>query len=282
MPNLLSEIENLKIIYKEIIEGFTVFEEFDIFVKHLTDLENAEVLRKKLFFFEKFQKEGLPSEDDKLKQLIESEQWSKSQEEEILQYRYIISDNEKNVKKLIPQQHAPILKVISETKKSLNKLLAERQNLIGRTANEFAERDSFHYFIYLSLFKDKTFQNRVFEHFKDFDGLEDDEIKPYISFVEETLKKFSEENIRKISVLPFFINIFAYSKERLYTFLGKPIVYLTPYQTLLLSLGSRNLTVLTQSETEPPELLSDVKIEDLIKWYDSQYSVLFTKSRASK
>jgi hypothetical protein len=277
----LSELEKLRILYKEIIEGFTYFEEKGIYVKHLTDLDNTRVTEKKHQLYEKY-KQNLPCEDEKLQQLFDSEQWSKDKEEEILNYRYIITDNEKNLKNIIPQQHAPIIKIIDANRLELQKLLRERRGLIGRTANEFAERDTFYYMIFLSMFKDKQFQNPCFSNFNDFEDMEDDEIQPYADLLDKTFARFTEDNLKKIAVLPLFINTFAYSKDNVHTFLGKPIVDMTPYQLSLFSLGLRNINILNQSDGEPPVLLDDVKIENLVNWYDQQYSIILGKRNTVK
>lgn len=272
----LQEIEELKIIYKEIIDGFSFYEDLGVYVKHLNDLDNIDILNKKQSFLIKYKKE-LPTEEEKLQQLFDTEQWSDALEKQILTYQYIINDNERNLKNIIPLQHAPIIKIIDANKKELNKLLQERRMLIGRTAGEFAERDTFYYMVYASMYKDKDLKERTFEDFSNFEGLEEEEIKPYIEVLEKTLKRFSDENIKKVSVLPLFLNPLSYTKDSIYNFIGKPMAQITPYQMAIFSLGSRNLNVMAQSEGEPPTLLDDIKIQDVVNWYDAQYSVIIGK-----
>lgn len=276
LQSSITEIEELKILYKEIIDGFTSFEDKGIYVKHLTDLDSTEITQKKQQFYNSYHK-NLPSEEEKLQQLFDSEQWTKQNEEEILSYRYIITDNEKNLKNIIPQQHGPILKIIEANREALRKLLIERRGLIGRTANEFAERDTFYYMVYLCMFRDKNFVSPVFKSFKEFDDLEDEEIQPYADLLDKTLSRYTEENIKKISVLPLFLNTFSYSKDAIHTFLGKPIIQITPYQMSLFSLGARNINILSQSDGEPPTLLDDVKVQDIVNWYDQNHSIIIGK-----
>ncbi len=280
MSSFLSEIEHLKIVYKEIIEGYSFFDKESIYIKHLNDIEYSEVVAKKLELFEKYSSEGLPSEEEKLQQLYDSEQWTKDQEEQILQYKYIIVDNEKNLKNIIPQQHANIKRIIEDTRKKLQLLSLERSALMGITANEAAERDSSSYVIYLAFYKDKELKEKVFKSFKDIDELET--LNEQSKLIEQTFQRFSDSSIRKISVLPFFLNTFSYSKDKIHTFLGKPLYQLTTYQTILFSLGNRNLNVLSQADGEPPELLDDVKVDDIITWYDQNYSVILGKRNSSK
>lgn len=277
----IQEIEELKIIYKEIIDGYSFHNEYQIYVKHLTDLENTDITKKKHELFVNYRKE-LPTEEEKLQQLIDSEQWSKQQEEDILNYQYIINDNEKNLKNIIPQQHGPILKIINSNKQELHKLLQERRILIGRTAGEFSERDTFYYMVYLSMYEDPQLKNRKFKQFAEFEDLEEDEIKPYINALDKTLRKFTDETLKKISVLPIFLNPLSYAKDSVYNFLGKPLISATPYQMSLLSLGTRNLNIMGQTDGEPPTLLDDIKIQDLVNWYDQQYSIILGKRNSPK
>jgi hypothetical protein len=277
---LLTEIEDLKIIYKEIIDGCSLFSSF--YVKHLTELEHIEIIRKRLEFYQKYTADGVPTESEKLQQLIDSEAWTKDLEEQILELKYIISDNEKNLPKLIPQQQPLIQRVVKEKKEKLNLILTERLELIGATANEFAEKEGFSYYLYLSLYNDKECKDRVFKNFSDLENIETEELSPYIRATETSRKNFSEVNIKRISCLPFFLNSFSYSKENITTFLGKPIAFLTPFQIHLFSLGTRNMNILTQSDGEPPELLDDTKIDDLVLWYDQQYSVILGKQKTTR
>jgi hypothetical protein len=279
-PNL-SELEKLRILYKEILEGFSYFEGLDIYVKHLTDLDNTRITEKKHKLYLNYKKD-LPSEQEKLQQLYDTEQWSKDKEEQILNHRYVVTDNEKNLKNIIPQQHGPILKVIEANRIELQNLLRERRQLIGRTAEEFAERDTFYYMIYLSMFKDKELKNPRFLSFQDLENMEDDEIQPYVELLDKTFSQFTEENLKKISTLPLFINTFSYAKDNVSTFLGKPIIQITPYQLSLFSLGVRNINILTQSDGEPPVLLDDIKVEDVVNWYDQQYSIILGKRNTVK
>ena len=277
----IQEVEELKIFYKEIIDGHSFYEDNLVYVKHLTDLDNTEITKKKQELFSKYRKD-LPTEEEKLQQLYDSEQWSKEQDEQILNYQYVISDNEKNLKNVIPLQHGPIIKIIDANKKELNKILQEKRVLMGRTAGEFAERDTFYYMVYLSMYKDKELTQRHFAKFSEFEELEEDEIRPYIELLDKTLRKFTDEILKKISVLPIFLNPLSYAKDSVYNFLGKPLIYATPYQMALLSLGTRNLNIMGQTDGEPPTLLDDIKIIDLVNWYDQQYSIILGKRNAPK
>ena len=278
--SFLTEIDNLKILYKEILDGYSSVEGSSLLVKHLDEMENIEVARYKLGVFNKHIKDGIPSSEDRLKIAIESGQWVQTKEDKILELKYGISDNEKNVKNIIPQQQGPILRVIEKMKKELNDLLWEKQNVLGDCADTFAERESFNYLVFMSIYK--SIDNRLFESYDDFEDLDEADVINYGQMLEKALGKFSHKVIAQIACMPFFINPFSYVKENIYYFLSKPMSKLSNYQSALFSLGSRNLGVLNSTDKESPEILDDTKLDDIQGWYDKEFSILLGKRRSAK
>jgi hypothetical protein len=268
------EIEFLRVVYKEIIEGFSYNAAHNLQIKHLNELENAEQARIKFELLDKYKLEGLLSEKERIKQLLEIGAWTEQQEEEIVNLQYLISDNEKVVANiLIPQQKYSIQKIIDNSKVKLNELLLEKKMIIGSTAEEFASREAMYTFISMVIHKDKK---RLFEN---LDNLEIDEIDRYSKIIEDSYKKFTEDNLKKIAVLPFFLNSFSYCKDAPYHFLNKPVSEWTSFQQALISFGSQNLGILSQSEGNPPALIGDTKISDVVLWFDTNISISVGKSK---
>lgn len=276
----LTEIEQLKIIYQEIVLGYSQSTQ-GYFVRHLNDLDHIDILRQRIFIYNKYITEGVPSEASQIKSLIERGEWTQQQEDKILELKYIISDNEKNVN-LIKEQQWAVKAIIKQKRQELVTLLIERQELIGLTADNASERESYSYLVYISLFKNTECKDPLFTTFDEFSNIEETRAEAYAKEVETLLSRFKENNIRKISTLPFFLNPFSYSKERVHTFIDKPISKLTNYQMLLFSLGTRNINILSQAEGEPPELLDDVQPQKIVDWYDQNYSIILGKQNATK
>jgi hypothetical protein len=282
---LNQEVDNLRITYNEIIAGFSYFREKNCYFKHLNEIDFGRLSENRRDGFLKFKKEGLPTEAERLKYLIGCEAWSKEKEEEIVECRYAISDNEKHVNlqsNLIPQQREMILKIVNDYRIRLKKLLDEKSSLIGATAESYADVENTQYLIYLGFYKDEQLKTRSFAHQSELEDFEDEELGPYFQFVSGIRERINEDSIQSISVLPFFLNNFSYSKENIQTFLGKPVIDLSSYQLSLFSFGVRNLSVLSNTEGEPPEMLGDVTVRDVRVWFDTQYSVLLGKRKSSK
>jgi hypothetical protein len=278
--SVANEIESLKIIYKEVIEGCSYIDETGLYVKHLTEVEHGELARRKALHFKKFKIEGLQTEEDRLKQMLETGEWSKEKEDAIIDTRYLVADNEKNLPKVIPEQQSFIQKIIDEHKKKLKELVDEKDSIMGLTVEGATERESISYYIYLVFYKDSGLTQRTFLAPDDVSEVED--LGYYIRMINESVSRISEDKLRKIAVMPFFLNYFSNCKDSVYNFLCKPIYQLTSNQITLFSFGSRNLNLLSQAEGSPPELIGDVPLQAIVDWYDMQYSIILGRRNAQK
>lgn len=267
-------------VYQEIIEGCSDSNK-GYFVKHLCELEQIELVRKRAYFISRYKEQGIPVESERLAQIIESGEWNNTHEGDILAYRVTIMDNEKILPTVIPVQQMAIRRAIQDNRDALVKLLISRRMAIGTTAEELAEKDSTYFMAYISLYQNRECDKPLFSHWEAFDDLEEHEQEPYIKSIEETMAKFKEANIRRISALPFFLNPFSYSKDAVHTFLNKPMCRLTNYQVHLFSMGSRNLNILNQTEGSPPEYFEKTSADEILQWYDRQYSVIIGKRKMS-
>jgi len=275
-----NEIEQLKILYHEIAKGFSPSPLG--FVRHFTEMDNIHILYFRQTLFDKYVKAGVQTTANRLKELIEQGEWSTQEEDQIIQLKYIITDNERMVQTLIAQQQQRIREIIEAKKKELTELLMKKHFMLGLTVEEVTEKDALNYMTYLSFYSDYPSVNKKFSSWDAFEELSEEEIQSHTKVLSEVLNKFTEEKIRQISAMPFFLNPFSYCRDSIYSFLNKPIVELTNQQLLLFSMGSRNLDIQSQSEGQPPDLLGDVNAQQVLNWYDQQYSVILGKRNAQK
>lgn len=265
-------------VYQEIVEGCSYCDK-GFFVKHLSDLEQIELTRKRIEFIHRYVNQGIPTESERLKQIMEAGDWTDEKEGDINAYRMTLIDNEKMFSTIIPVQQAAVRRAIDQTRKELMKLLMSRRMAIGTTAEELADRDGSYFLGFLSLYSDRAMTQKMFPTWEDFEVLPESKQEEYQTAIDSVLSRFSELNVRKIAALPFFLNPFSYSKEAIYTFVDKPMCHLTNFQIHLFSLGARNLNILSQAEGSPPEYLDKTPAEELAKWYDLQYSIILGKRK---
>lgn len=276
------ETELLKLIYYEIINGSSFDSENSLFVKHFSEKENFLIQKKKIELFYEYSRQGIPNESELLKSAIQNEQWSTEKEDKILELKYAISDNEKNINTIIAQQRPLIKKAIDKDKEKLSKLIEERKNTLGKSLEDLMADNLNEYFSFISLFKDEECKIPAFSSFEEFEELDFLKLIKLNESIISIGDKFSELNIKKIAVMPFFLNKFSYSKEDITKFLGIPVYKLTYNQSLLFSNGIRNLNILENTESQPPDLSLDGTIDSLVNWYDIQNSILISKRKQSK
>jgi hypothetical protein len=280
--DLQSQLEKFKIIYYEIIAGSSFVPSLNVFVKHFTELDNLEISKAKQSFLRKYKEDGIPSYQERHEVLIKNDEWSKDKDKHIEFLKTLIIDNEKNIQKVIIEQRPMIERVIQDKRTELAEAIFKKREIFGATSEEFADRDTLAFVAFLGTFNDSPCTDRKFKTFEEFLGISDEESDVYISNMDGALSKFTEENIKIIAAMPFFINVFSYASENIQSFFQKPMAHLSHFEFLLLSLGSRNINILKNIDGEPPELIKIEDIQNIVNFYDKEFSVVQGKRRSSK
>jgi hypothetical protein len=274
------DIEELRLLYKEIIDGCSYAPSVKIFFKHFNELEQIELIKQKIIFREQYVKAGIPDEASRLAEVIKLDEWTQDQEDRIVTLRLSITDNERNITNIIPQQQPMIRMAIEKDQLELAHLLQERHDTIGMTCENLSQKDINNYVVYVSAYRDSTCKVRVWKSWEEFEEADEQEIEAINQAFNEAFDRLDENKIRQVSVMPFFLNLFTYAKDDVHSFLNKPISQLTQFQLNLFSLAQRNLSILGQCEGHPPETIDVHSISEIIKWYDQQYSVILGKRNA--
>jgi len=274
----LSETEQLKLKYNDLINGYSFYKDKQIYVKHFCEQSYAKILQAKADLIQNYVDQGLPFIEDREKEAIQQGSWTQEKNDRILQLKYILSDNEKYAQSLvIESQRKMILDILKKDKKELENLLQEKDDALGPTCEKFAERSIDSYFIYELFYKNESLNCKYFD-FQEFDLLDYEELIIYKKILNYCLSIVQDDDIRKIAAMPFFLNSFSLVKDRPERFFNKSIILLTFNQHNLLSSGLRNLNILSQVEGSPPSLI-DCSVNDLLNWYDQQYSVMIGKNK---
>ena len=270
-------------MYQDIISGCSTSDSKPIFFRHLNELDYIAILRNKLQSKQKYITAGIPDEEERMKTVIEFGEWSQEKEEAINNLRLSISDNEKNLPNFVlPFQKEAVKRGIAKDRKDLLDLLMDRHQVLGTTANELSNQESNAFILYISIYTDVACQQAYFPTLKACEDVDQMEFESLSEDMNKIMERFSESNIRQLSIMPFFLNSFSYSKDHLYTFLNKPIISLTSNQLLLFSQGQRNLNILSQCQGSPPDLSNNVKPNDVLTWYDQQYSIIQGKRNQAR
>ena len=281
----LNEKQRCRKLYNQIISGCTPasFLDSKVFIKHFTDNDFSSFEEEHEFFLEDALKRGLSSEEDSLKTLIELEHWSEEKEEKIQDLNGSIAAAQKQIKELPADMiHTKpgienFMQSLEATKYALEK---ERGELIGTTAESFAQRKNNERIILHSLYKDEDLTETFFTE-DEFNELTQDSLVKAISLYNQNMEFFTENWIKMIAALPSFLNAYFLCNDDPRIFFGKPVIELTIYQTDLFSKGKYFKSILNESEADgPDEDVYNKGMQALVNWYDLQYSIIQGK-RAS-
>lgn len=258
-------------LYRDIIYGYSQFshEGNDVYIKHIsqTDFGYIEEFenRQKL----KAQRKGLPSENEKIEELIRQKLWTKEKEQKKTELEKEIENLEISVSKLIiASQIKQMRSRIGDLEGELSSLLTERAESVGLTSDSYATRKSNLEILRWTLYKDTLLKDLLFSP-SDFDFVDDEELNELLAKNNKIVADFRQKNLKKISASGFFLNSFLIADGNVMSFYGKPVVSLTNYQIEIFNHGLRYKSVLEKGKT-PPSVLEN--IDQIVDWYEGQLS----------
>jgi hypothetical protein len=278
----VSQLDSLKLIYYEILDGYTYNPDPPIFVKHFTEKESHLLLVKKLELNKFYSESEVPTEKQLLQNALESGEWTQVKEDKILELKYILSDNEKLIHDIIPEQRGWIESQLAKHRKELVEIYTERKAVLGRSIEDLTDEDVDDFISYISCFKDEKLTIQLADSYDDFQALEISELYKYSRILSSIYGTFDEEKIKQLACMPFLLNKLSHCKEDVYGFFGKPLIELSHNQIHLISLGIKNLNTLNRAEGSPPDLNLEGTIQQVTSWYDMQFSMQLAKSKQSK
>jgi hypothetical protein len=271
---VLEQYDALRVIYGDILRGYSYYKPENIYVKHFDDQDNIEIARKKEGLMRLYLEQGVPTEVERLRVVFDSGEWNEKDDEKIEQLEFNISDNVNLLKNIsVPSQQEGLRLRIEEWQKELGKLRAEKFATLGVTAEHRAQKITNNYFVYFAFHKDPELKEKFWSE-KQFQEMDETELVRYIKVYNESLKDFEDRNFRKIACLPFILNFASYCKDQGMFFYGKPITHFTNYQMAIYTRAMRNTFVLRESKGSPPEINSFLMVQELLNWYDEQYAII--------
>ena len=260
-----ADIPLLRKAYACIIQGSCTLPYNDdlIYIRHFSPIEQAEIDEEHLAVLNEAKKKGLPSEEDKLKDLAKEGLWTKEDEVDIENKKFYISSDESTKRaEFLPSRVEELNKKIQEGREKLRERLAARMELIGMTAESFASQKLNEIYIYKSFFKDKDFREAFFTP-EEYDDLTREEIGYLINLYNDRIKEFQDRNIRRIACAAFFQNYYSLCEDNIYNLFGKAIVSLTFYQSELATYGRYFKHIIANSKPAE-DILEDP--DKLIDW----------------
>lgn len=260
-------------LYRDIILGYSVehikSEDKRVYIKHLTDVEIGLSEREYKDHIENAVKQGLKKEKDTIDFLIEEGLWSQKNEERIS----VLKDRIKHLrdskeKLIIKSQVSEIEKELKPYEDELYILNYERVDNLGITAESFANKKISESTIVDCFFKDRHLSEPYYTE-EDYDYLSQSKVNEGLELYANVIyKKFAGDEIKRISVSPFFMNNYYLCDDNAFNFFGKPILQLTNFQVMLVSFGKNFKSLMSNHKPAPEDYMKHP--DKIIEWYEMQ------------
>ena len=261
--------DQLKFVYATILQGHSSFlyRKKLVYAKHLNQLENALIDTKRNEYIEYFRSNGAPTSQERLDSIIQDGLWSKEKDHEIDEIKdFIVSLEHSKAQAIIKKEKELLNKEINKHKERLFKLVIEKSNLIGKTANTRAEKKLNEYYILVSLYSDISLTTQLFQE-EEFDLLEEIELHTISKLYNEAVSIFNNENLKQIALMPYFFNLYMLAGDNIINLFGKPLISLTAYQIELIQNARNYRNILQNSKIPPPpEYLQNPS--KLLEWFE--------------
>jgi hypothetical protein len=260
----MKEIE-LRRTYCDILQGYSLDQKSGLYVKHLTNMDQAEFDHVYYEEYETLRKDGTPTEKELKELLQEIGEWTEENEREILElkdYSGRLANTKAKLfrkvdKEQIEVEERPVLE-------KLNNLENKKAVLLSQTCEAYAAAKQSNTYIVSSIFTDKEMKFQALNK-ETFNEMTDSELGRFVDVYNRALSSVTEERIKNLSISQIFQQPFNLV-ETLNDFFGVPVAKLTFYQILLGAYGRTFKAIF--KENEIPESIRD-KPDEIIEYVTS-------------
>lgn len=264
----------------EFLQGFSFFEEKNIFLKHPTNLDISYSDQKYIHYYNQSIKQGVLTNKQRLNLLIKEKLWEEEKDERIESLKLQLNNLKQTKSKLfLSKQIKEISDNISNLEKEYNNILLEKEELIGETAETYAIKKSNEYFVLSLFYKDEQFKECMVNK-KNIEEIFLDDTEELFIYYNITSRKFNK-NIKKIAALPSLINAIFLFEDGVIDFFGKEVLKLTIYQSEVLSKLKNYKNILVKTNNFPSEDLYE-DFDKLVTWYESAGSSINNEDKEIK
>ncbi len=259
----------LRRAYRDISAGHTVGVVLSrpCYIRHLSHADQIDIDTKRQEFLDEAKREQWLTEDEKLAIIKKQGLWTEAQEQEVAQLRQSIVDLNEGKRKnanLYPSMVAGLVKQITEAEQKYEIKMLERRQLLGHTAEFYADRSINDHYIMANLFADPGLTRSFFID-GEFDYLSDDKVREIVGDYNRSLEGCTDHNLKKLAMQPFFQRYFGLVGDNLTQFFDCAVCNLTFYQVDLLRYGAHfrhiysnhDVASFPKNVLEDPDLLTE-------------------------
>ena len=224
-----------------------------LFLKHFCLRDQYNISKSYTEYLEIAKKRGLESESIVYQKIIASKEWTDNDELEMAQLKKYVSNLKLTKEKLLlPSEKENHQKLIDEENEKLVILLNKKNELLGVTAENFANKMANEEFLRMLIYKDTSLKKLRFSKIE-FGELANEDVIELTNKYSEISKSLNDDSIQEIILQDFFNVYFSYC-ENAKDFFGKAINKLSAYQ-MKLSLYSKILNNIFQYHDDIPEYM---------------------------
>ena len=253
----------------EAFDGYTeaVFNNKPVYIKHVS-LKDQRYLHK---YYEKYKNlalsKGLESQEDRLAYVIKEGIWTHEEDSKIASLKFEI-ENLRKTKTLLPlpSQQEDMANTIGERSAELIKLLSDRQEIVGKTAEDYATSRSGDEILRFLLFKDESLTEHLYTE-DEFGELETWELARLNEIQNEISERFDDLKVQEAVLRPFF-SMYLSLCENVGVFYRKPVTALSIYQLRVALFGRMFFNIFQYTEDIPDSIKEDP--EKLIAFSEMQ------------
>jgi len=253
----------------EAFDGYTeaLLDDKPAYIKHVS-IKDQRYLHK---YYEKYKNlalsKGLESEEDRIPYLIKEGIWSAEEDSKIASLKFEIENLKRTKTQLpLPSQREAMGDTISERTDDLIKLLSDKKEIIGKTAEDYATLRSGDEILRFLLFKDHKLTQHLYTE-EEFGELETWELAK-INLIQTNInERFSDIKIQEAVLRPFF-SMYLSLCENVGAFYSKPVTSLSIYQLRVVLFGRMFFNIFQYTEDIPDDIKENP--EKLISFSEMQ------------
>lgn len=272
-------------LFREIINGYSEIvdpvSKQNCFIKHFNELDLAEFENYREKYYQKAVDSKLPTEKEKEEYILSEKIWTKEMDAEISNKNFYLENLRKTKEKLLLiSQIEQINNDIAKIQLDIFAKKKEKEELIGYTAEKYTENKMNTVYISNSYYKDKNLNEKFFSE-DQINEFNDRDFYDYIIEYNKMMKRLSEDGVKQLALDNIVQVMIGLAGDNLYSFFGKPIVYLTSFQSLLLLYGRYFRGIISSEEYSkiPDEIKQDAnKLGD---WFMANKNIK-NKSKKAK
>jgi len=239
----------------EAFDGYTeaTLDDRLVYIRHI-NIRDQRYLQK---YYERYKNialsKGVEGKEEREKRVIEDGIWSHEEDQKIASLQFEIENLKQTIKGLfLPSQQEDTRKRLNELRQELADLLTKKQEVIGKTADDYAISRSNDEMLRFCLFKDSALSENLYTE-EQFAELELWEIAKINDAQNSMSERLSETSLQEAVLRPFF-SIYLSLCENPAEFYGKPVVDLSVYQLKTVLFGKMFFNIFQQTQDIPDNI----------------------------